>query len=450
MSDQYSFPNELDFHTLSRMYPSQKTEYRKNPFNAQSFDSGSMVQVMLHKQDRSFANPSTGCLKFTANYTCSVGTTAATAADTNIALMGNAWANFSRYVSKQSGANDIDQIDFPGRLTNTICNISLGPEEKRAMIGMGFNETNGYINFGVTTPVACAVGSTVVVSFTFNVPLIGALNTAKLIPLFAGDIEFNLTVASPSDCIRVFTVANGLKVDKVNISNVELIYDVLTLEESAFQNLLQMYPVISIKSQSYAYSSPAILTTPGTGTQDIIIPYSLNSLKQFIWWTSPSDTLAPGFDGVNPNLQNYNLVIGSTSYPQQPVKGDVSEIYYQNCKSFSSFYSASHTGSCLRLSMSKASTAGGEFLAYANNSTTFANALLPANNNKFYCVLDLETINQNKESLYSGISTRGSTNTLRINVSRPLAAVTHNIHMYACYDMVLNFDYVNGRISYSN
>ena len=455
MSDQYSLPSELDFHMLSRMYPSQKTEYRKNPFNAQEFFSGSMIQVMLHKQDRSFANPATGCLKFTADVICSVpvGGTQSLVTDSAVALMGSAWSYFSRYVSKQSGGSDIDQIEWPGRLVNTITNITLNSEEKRGMVSMGFNENTGYINFGWIVDTACATGATVTITYNFNIPLLGAMNTSKLIPLFVSDLEFNFTVASPSDCVRVWAPnANSLRADRIRISNVELIYEVLTLEESGFQQLLQMYPnVLSLKSQSYAYASPQALTSPGTGTQDIIIPFSLNSLKQFIWWASPSDSNAPGFDGVNPNLQNYNLIIGSTSYPQQPIKCDVGEIYYQNSKSFSSFYSSSHTGSCLRTSIAKASTAGGEFLAYNDNTTSWANRQSNSVANKFYCILDLETINQLKNNLYSGISTRGSTNTLRLNISRALkAGVTNNIHMYACYDMVLNFDYVNGRITYSN
>ena len=69
------------------------------------------------------------------------------------------------------------------------------------------------------------------------------------------------------------------------------------------------------------------------------------------------------------------------------------------------------------------------------------------NANKWYQALDLEIINSLKETLYTGISTKGSTNTLRLNVSRALAAQSHAVHFYSCFDVILEFDYANEMIN---
>ena len=74
---------------------------------------------------------------------------------------------------------------------------------------------------------------------------------------------------------------------------------------------------------------------------------------------------------------------------------------------------------------------------------SYAGFLLDANANKWYQALDLKIINSLKETLYTGISTKGSTNTLRLNVGRALAAASHAVHFYSWFDVILEFDYAN-------
>ena len=234
------------------------------------------------------------------------------------------------------------------------------------------------------------------------------------------------------------------------IKNVELVCEAITLEESGMQQLLAMFPgQIKLKSQSYLYGSstlPAGNAGAGTSTQDITYSHSLNSLKQFIWWSSPADALEKNFAGVCPNLTSWQLLIGSTAYPQQLVKASrPSECFMQNRKSFGSMYSTGHCGSASKTQFARASTADGEYLGYqvtrAANIAIAATLALPSN--KWYQVLDLEIINSLKETLYTGISTKGSTNTLRLNLGRGLAAVTHAVHFFSCFDIILEFDYAN-------
>jgi hypothetical protein len=241
------------------------------------------------------------------------------------------------------------------------------------------------------------------------------------------------------------------------LEDIEIVGDVLTLEESGFNELLlKMYCPngMSIKTESYLYGSSS-LPSQAKGAYDITYSHGLNSLKKFIWWASPADQWELLYGGgVNPNLQTYQLFIGATAYPHLPVKSySLSEQFYQNQKSFGAFVSTTaHCGSCNRNCMAKCSlpAAGskytGEFLAYTQAKPTLANTLLSTNSNKYYCSLDLELINQLKNTLYSGISTKGSSNLMRVIVAETLAAQVHNITYYSVYDAVITFDFTNGQI----
>jgi len=112
----------------------------------------------------------------------------------------------------------------------------------------------------------------------------------------------------------------------------------------------------------------------------------------------------------------------------------------QNQKAFGSLYSTSHCGSATRINFSKASTVGGEYAAYTTKPIDFAGYSSANAANKWYQCLDLEIINSLKETLYTGISKKGLTNTLRLNIgSRSLVAVTHAVDFYSCFDVILEF-----------
>jgi hypothetical protein len=211
------------------------------------------------------------------------------------------------------------------------------------------------------------------------------------------------------------------------------------------QQILAMFPgAIKLKSQSYLYGSSSLASGSTQGTYDITYSHSLNSLKQFIWWSSPGNAFELNYAGVCPNLSSWQLLIGSTAYPQQLVKADrPSECFMQNQKAFGSLYSTSHCGSATRINFSKASTIGGEYAAYSTKPSDFAGYSSSNAANKWYQALDLEIINSLKETLYTGISTKGSTNTLRLNIGRTLAAQTHAVNFYSCFDVILEFDYAN-------
>jgi hypothetical protein len=438
------YPEELNFQSLKSMYPSRKMEYRKAPMNAQSFSTaGQDIQLVLSKMENTFYDPNTLAVNFTVDY---LGITAGTAGTDGTFLFGNASSFFSRQVVRPISGQPIETIDNPSLLTNAVLNMTMDAFEKIALsTTLGFNGTSTLTNLGALIDNDATVNTK---TQSYSVPLIGCLNTSKLIPGFITDIEIDLTLNNMSNfMIAITTLANSF-VTGYTIRNVELVCEAITLEQSGMSQLLAMFPgAIKLKSQSYLYGSSSLASASGVGTYDITYSHSLNSLKQFIWWSSPADVWEKNYGGVCPNLSSWQLLIGSTAYPQQLVKADrPSECFMQNQKAFGSLYSTSHCGSAAKYSFAKASTIGGEYGAYIPLGTTVDTYAEKTSINlaqKWYQALDLEIINSLKETLYTGISTKGSTNTLRLNVSRALAAQSHAVHFYSCFDVILEFDYAN-------
>lgn len=461
MSD-FAIPTELSYTELSRMYPSRKMELRRQPFNASTFTDGNMIQITIPKMDKSFLNCATNCLTYTLNWTLTTGANPMVV-DTNfVSLLSSAWAPFRRLVVKQSGGQDLDQIDNVNALVHNILDLTLSPVEKEVNVALGFNSNNGATNAGLMIYNGAQVANTVqAMSATFSIPLVGILGaTEKFIPLNTADLEINLTVDNRAEYLIEDLPANAT-VTNVFISQVEFVGETLQLEDSGYQQLLQMYPDgFKVKSQSWNYASGGNIPAQSSGVQDIVVPFSLSSLKQFIWSCQVANAWDRKYSGVNPNLSSYQLLIGGSPYPVQPVNcSRLSEVYYQNSKAFGAFYSAGHSGSAVKGNFGKASTVGGSAGINAVNDYVAYTAGIPATaplveastaSNKFRCALDLEMINQSKTGLYTGISTRGSTNTLRLNIGATLANQVHTIHMFSGYDVQLTFDWRNGQILYSN
>ena len=455
------YPEELNFQSLKSMYPSRKMEYRKAPMNAQTFSTaGQDIQLVLSKMENTFYDPNTLCVNFTVDYN---GISAGAVGVDGSFILGSAYSHFSRQVVRPISGQPIETIDNPSLLTNAVLNMTMDSYEKISLsTTMGFNSTIISTNLGALIDNEVLVNNK---SQSFSIPLIGCLNTAKLIPAFITDIEIDLTLNNLSNFLTSATALNNSNPTSYTIRNVELVCEAITLEQSGMSQILAMFPgVFKLKAQSYLYGSSSLAASSGAGTYDITYSHSLNSLKQFIWWSSPANAWELNYAGVCPNLTGWQLLVGSVAYPQQLVKADrPSECFMQNQKSFGSLYSTSHCGSATKLNFARASTIGGSrgftgtlaggnqvslgeygaYLVKPGDISNFDNL----NSNKWYQALDLEIINSLKETLYTGISTKGSTNTLRLNVGQPLAAQSHAVHFYSCFDVILEFDYVNQMIN---
>ena len=273
------FPEELNFQSLKSMYSSRKQEYRKAPMNSQTFSSpGQDIQLILSRMENSFYDPNTLTVNFTVDYT---GVTGGVAGAEASYVLGYAYSHFSRQVVRPISGQPIETIDNPSLLANAILYMTMDSFEKLALsTTLGFNAIEPFSNLGVLIE-----NVTSSLTQSFSLPLIGCLNTSKLIPAFITDIEIDLTLNNLSNFLSSVTTATPNSVPTgYTIRNVELVCEAITLEESGMQQILAMFPgAFKLKSQCYLYGSSTLTASQQPGTFDITYSHSLNSLKQFIW-----------------------------------------------------------------------------------------------------------------------------------------------------------------------
>ena len=185
------------------MYPSRKTEYRKAPMNSQTFTAaGQDIPLVLSKMENSFYDPNTLCVNFTVDY---AGITAGDVGTDGSFILGSAYSHFSRQVVRPISGQPIETIDNPSLLANAIFSMTMDSFEK-----VSLSSTMGFCADPVT--VCSNLGALIDNDLTINnesqsysIPLIGCLNTAKLIPAFISDIEIDLTLNTLSNFIVSIT-----------------------------------------------------------------------------------------------------------------------------------------------------------------------------------------------------------------------------------------------------
>lgn len=430
-------PSELNFSLPSSMVPSRKFEMRVQPYGQSTFDSpGQAIRIVLPQMARTLYNFQTGYLMGTVTFEH------AGAVGTNTSyLLGSWYSLFSRQVVRSGSGYVLETIDNPGHLANAVTSLTMNAADKVCLENsFGFNNIYPTANLGVQINVTSDINSNGEKNFTFAIPLIGILNNAKLWPAWnAGDLEIELTLAPIASYIS--SADPAITVTKTTLQNLEYVAECLELAPEAYNMVMAQNPEkVVLKTQTYSYGSSSI---PGGQSGSIDIPFQIkvNSLKQLIWYASPSNAIEKNFGGVNPNLENWNFIVNGISYPQQPVKAKYpSEAFMQNQKAFGSTYSSQHSGNQQRLQFNTASTAYNSYHRAYNN--TYAN--IEERASKWYQCLDLETINSNKESLYSGISTNGTTSTLRLTINTALAGTAHNVLYWSCQDVMVVMDMVSG------
>ena len=170
------YPEELNFQSLKSMYRSRKMEYRKAPMNAQSFSTaGQDIQLVLSKMENTFYDPNTLSVNFTVDY---AGVSAGVSGVDASYLLGYAYSHFSHQVVRPLSGQPLETIDNPSLLANAILNMTMDSYEKVALsTTMGFNAVEAFTNLG-----ALIEDLTTSTTQSFSIPLIGCLNTAKLIP----------------------------------------------------------------------------------------------------------------------------------------------------------------------------------------------------------------------------------------------------------------------------
>jgi len=297
-----------------------------------------------------------------------------------------------------------------------ILNQTLNSAEKRSMSNnFGFYtdiQTSGDMDstFNICQPINTGAASTAVFmnngkSFTFALPLVGLLNTAKQFPMINGDITVELTLNAISNWLvgnSALAIANisGLT---ASLSNMELVVDQLILTPESYTTIMSAYPEkLHIKSQSYDFGTGQTFTGAQTGALDIPINVKRSSLKQVLFYFTQSNLIDKTYGGVNPNGTDIVFCTNGVQYPQRPMRlTNPSECFNQVQKAYGSLYSNSHGGSMGKAEFCRRSTPNGNYLTAL---TSVVPGDITVSSNKFYLAIDTEVVNYDAEKLIFGYS----------------------------------------------
>lgn len=460
-------PASLIFNTLASMLDSTKLENRIQPYGQSIFNtSGQLIRFVIPKTDRAFANFQNGYVTGQVD----VSGLAAGAGTDMYTILGSYYSLFSRQVISSNG-KPLETIERPGELVNMLMNMTLNSAEKKAMSNnFGFandiivaaNTYEGDVTLNICQLIntATAGASAVLLpnngrTFTFALPLIGLLNCAKQIALVNGDITIELTMNTVSNYLVGNTILAMAPIlagtVTVALSNMEFVYDQLTLSPQSYAMVMHAYPEkIYIKSESYDFGTGPVIAAGFSGSVDIPVNQKRSSLKSVFMYFNQSDLIDKSFGGINPNGTDLVFISNGTQYPQRPIKlSNPSECYNQIQKTFGSLYSNNHGGSCGKLEFCRRSTTTGSSLFYPaavlpTPATDVGFNQILSLANKFYVAIDTEILNYDSESLYSGVQ-MGVNSNFRLNIASPTATgQSITPYYWLCYDSIIEMDLING------
>ncbi len=434
-------PSELVFNLPASMLDSRKIEQRINSVNQASFSSaGQVAKFTIPQTDRTLINGQT--MYLTGNLDI-FGLTGTSGTDT-YAILGTFYSLFSRQTVNANG-QVWETIERPGELVNMLLNMTMNSAEKVSQ-GLSFgtapqlsvnnNATDGTGN--ISFSISDGFGPNNNKTLCFAIPIIGALDSAKFIPMWNSNIDLELTVRALSEWLTTVNGAGSIATATFSLYNLELVFDSIELSPESFNMVMANYPQkIVIKTQSYN-AGTAQLASGISGGQDLPINNRLSSMKQLFYYFNQSSCADQTFGGVNPNGTDVVFISNGKYYPQRPIKlTNPAEVYMQIQKSFGSIKTYSHSGSIGINELRRRQTANNWYLAPNTTKATLDNY-----GNKFYLAIDTEIINTNKDSLYNGIQT-GVNSNLRLNIADTLTSAM-TCYYWACYDVLIEFDFTLG------
>jgi len=438
-----ALPSELDFSLPASLPDNRSYELRTQPNNASTFSSqGSVIQISLPQLQRSFYESNSMYLTGRITVTC------AGAAGTDVLWLNpaGAYGAFSRWTVRTSGGQTLDDIQNVGYVANVLMNVGLNSSERVAYANnMLLHQSTAENNLGIQFNLANTPGQGTILDFA--IPMIGLLNMTKYLPAYGTELILELTLA-PASAWTIPGTATA-SVTAFTFSNIELVSQVLEFSPAAFQMIQAQYAdKIVLKSETYSFGSTT-LAASSTGVVDIPFQIRCNSLKRLFLITSPADVAeGVGYGSVNPNANSISFINNGVSYPQRPVQCQrPAEVFSQLIKSFGGLYSADKSSHISVAGFRRASTAyvTGVYGAYNATRTSGAMGNSP---NKWFFVLDLETLTNHKDTMYNGINTAGSSsNYIRIDIGTALAAQSHTVNYFSCHDVLLNMDLQSGIVS---
>lgn len=405
-------PKELEYvPLLNSLSPSTvNTSVVLSPSNGATFQENSAIQFDIASRPNSFLDPSTLYIRYKV---------ALTAAAAGVEIKGCPLYTPFQNLQVQFGSNIVESINQYGVVMAMQMNLTHSQAQKA-----GVAASYGYSDFASSSQCANVNGRTTSIAnetFTVSGPLRCILSESnRLIPLgVMPAVRIQLTCDTMASIATTSVALTGM-----TLSNVELCYDIITMDSSVTDIIGGMGEKIYIKSQSYATSSTT-LAAGVTGSVSLLYNTRLSSVKSlFASFGGTAATslnrLYDSFD-ITSNNGSYQFMIGGLPYPARPI---------------STANNRSGAFSELRLAVggisqtyADISISPAEFNYVSVGTTT---ARVPA---KFLIGVNVEAMHTNSV-LLSGISTQSSPITLQLELNTATSQA-HSIMLMALHDALI-------------
>ena len=277
MSIARVIPPSLTYEQLQSLVPSRKEQLKRQNITARIFPEISTQTVnatfQLPQTANTFVIPGTAAICGTITFN---GMTAGDAGTNGTAIIGSFYSMIQRQVTRFQSGLPMETIENMGALVHHLLNnVNDSSQQLSQACMLGCAEAMGR-SATSTTSYSAILGSFGVVAsngantFTFCLPLLGVLNTEKMIPLHAHGIEIEQTYAPLANWTVNLAGVAGTTATSYTLSNLEIIAETVILEEQSMGAILSMYPSIRLRSESWVYNSTNPLAgSSGAGTYDL-------------------------------------------------------------------------------------------------------------------------------------------------------------------------------------
>eukprot|EP01031_Cornospumella_fuschlensis_P024659 gene24659-29794_t len=440
--------------TQQRIQPSSGTQ----AMTVTGISSGQKITFSIDQQAQTMLDPQTLCLCGRVEF----GNMGTENVDVHC-ILGSILSAFSQ-IRVLSNKQEIDNLMNPGPLYARLWDMSLDRSAKQSLANMRLFDPVAPGSQGAIFGTSNTVGNTFFHNsfpdnnkFSFCIPVpcvISALTS--LFPLHSSSLDFEFTLDSPANRTRQFMIGAAIT-PTATFSSMELVFQSLRFESGAFGQILASTPtengMLVLKSSVWEYGNTIIPATAPVGRFDCPYTVQSKSIKKIVLWASPSGADAGLHAGVNPNLQSIQLSIagGAVQLPQQPLSvADPGYALMENYRSMGALFSSANCGCIHPMAFARASTRYNDYHnAYLADTlllstpidsdtsiSTFVFRDATITQNKWFLILDCETLGDHKPGVLHGQTTRGSSgNVIRLNIATPLAAQPHTFQHWTESDV---------------
>jgi len=420
-----ALPSQVNYNEPLLRLPENTTNFLAAalPTNGSKFGPGSIAQVDL-QTNRGFLDPASLSIRYKVTVASDTGEYAR--------LVGTPAYTFINKFVCYANSQTIETISNYNTVANLLTNLKLSVAQK-----LGQQYSLGYLASDPADPVdnedidgrICASSTD---TFYVSAPLYCLLgNSEKLIPLFLlQNMRMEFTFESISNITS--NLVGDQKAIDYEISNFEVVYNVIDFGGEIQRQIMMENPKILIKTSSYN-TSIAPIASGTNGNINLIYNLRYASIKSaFLNFggTSTNDNTGSAnknmdsFD-VTAGDGDYSLQIAGISYPQKNLSTKLNKAGIMNelRRAMGSLFNNNNSMSINSLEFGKDDGDGTEYN-------------IPA---KFWVGFNLQKLTIESKAFFSGVSTQNSPITAIINTNHATGQ-SINAMLIAVYDAIIEID----------